>query len=115
VEELTRARVEEILISEWRQRTMNSDTSECDLEVFLTRSSEFCNKSEAKELKCFACGKVGHKKAKCWSAKPNDVQSITKGRKKNIATCLRTNGSQVEANLPANAWIVDSAATNHIS
>jgi hypothetical protein len=119
VEDLTRARVEEILISEWKQRTMNSESNESNSEVFVTRTSKFQNKQKTKDLKCFNCGKIGHKKAECWSAisqnKPNDVQPETKGKKKNIATCLRTNSNQVEVKLPTTAWIVDSAATNHIS
>jgi len=64
-------------------------------------------KNWKKKAKCFGCGKKGHIARDCSHKKDDDQDD---GNKKADAYC-----SIVDANVPADSWIIDSRATCHMT
>jgi transposase InsO family protein len=119
IEDLTIQRVSDILLSEWQQRELMKGKEQTSTQgVYVTRTIVPKKTERVPEVRCFRCRKVGHKIKDCWfkdsSPKPDDKDKI-QSRKGAATSCLRVLHKPSEMTKNPNVWIVDSAATCHIS
>jgi hypothetical protein len=117
-EELTTKRVTEILTSEWQQRNITRQNNNDNQSIFMTKMNTTSRTSKPKIIKCYTCGKPGHVSKDC-RLKPTETRKETRrddrAHKGVAATCLKIKHNE-QADVPLeNSWVIDSAASCHIS
>jgi hypothetical protein len=65
-EDLSTARVKDILISEWQQRNLTKTSQEKNHGIYFAKTKyQAAKPAVASEIRCFGCGDYGHKRNEC--------------------------------------------------
>jgi transposase InsO family protein len=119
IEDLTTQRVSDILLSEWKQRELKTSSESSYSSIYFTRSKKTIPTETGKAIRCYRCKRIGHKIKDCKSSPDNtssNPESHNTKRGGVAATCLKVeHKGNKNGNYSPQAWIVDSAASCHIT
>jgi hypothetical protein len=125
LDDLSMQRITEILLAEWKQRSITKSNETIPTSIYFTRKSTNTNGRNKdmgqKQIRCFRCKKLGHLIKDCKMSYIPDNQNQTSVKQVKsydaAATCLKINHSEPNSLLIQNTklWIIDTAATCHIS
>jgi hypothetical protein len=118
-DDLTTRRVKDILFAEWQQRVTNYPTDrETTHGVYFTKKPANKSRTDSSNVRCFRCKKVGHRIKDCRMPESKDAKNSNSDVSQKLyaaTTCLGVRHKQDVIGKSSNCWIVDTAATAHIS
>jgi hypothetical protein len=116
ISELNRNRIESLLSAEWSQKSL----IERNQVNFNRANTSYYSRISNENVKCYKCGRLGHCQDRCFLGGNSQINSSGKSRYEAATTCLKVNVENIKdehgkQQRKTSGWIIDSAATNHIT